>query len=95
MLEREIEVYKKATAAEQEKNETLTAQLNWCETDCATSKQLILQKRAEQEALRVKFSACLHSLQETERTISTLTKVSIQLPCLFTGYSVQNCLLFF
>ncbi|XP_013873924.1 coiled-coil domain-containing protein 40, partial [Austrofundulus limnaeus] len=74
--EKEIEFYKKATAAEEEKNETLTAQLKCCETDCATSKRLIQQKQAEHEALQAKYSACVHSLQETQHTVSTLTKES-------------------
>ncbi|XP_037546378.1 coiled-coil domain-containing protein 40, partial [Nematolebias whitei] len=76
LLEREIEGYKKATAAEQERNETLTVGLNWCEMDSATSKKLISQKRAAQEVLQAKYSACLRSLQETERTVATLTKES-------------------
>uniref|UniRef100_A0A3Q3GWU8 Coiled-coil domain 40 molecular ruler complex subunit n=1 Tax=Kryptolebias marmoratus TaxID=37003 RepID=A0A3Q3GWU8_KRYMA len=74
LLEREIEGYKTATAAEQERNETLTVQLNWCEMDCATSKKLMSQKQADQEALQAAYSACLRSLRETERTLSTLTK---------------------
>ncbi|XP_013856157.1 coiled-coil domain-containing protein 40 [Austrofundulus limnaeus] len=76
VLEKEIEAYKKATAAEEEKNETLTAQLKCCEKDCATSKRLIQQKQAEHEALQAKYSACVHSLQETQHTVSTLTKES-------------------
>ncbi|XP_035515431.1 coiled-coil domain-containing protein 40 [Morone saxatilis] len=74
LLDREIEGYKKSTAEEQEQNETLTMQLNWSQMDCATSKKLISQKQAKQEALQAHYSTCLRTLRETERTLARLTK---------------------
>ncbi|XP_044044651.1 coiled-coil domain-containing protein 40 [Siniperca chuatsi] len=74
LLDREIEGYKKSTTEEQEKNETLTMQLNWSQMDGATSKKLISQKQAQQEALQAHYSTCLRTLRETERTLARLSK---------------------
>ncbi|GLD61065.1 coiled-coil domain-containing protein 40 isoform X2, partial [Lates japonicus] len=74
LLDREIEGYKKSTTEEQEQNETLTMQLNWSQMDVATSKKLISQKQAQQEALQAHYSTCLRTLRETERTLARLTK---------------------
>ncbi|XP_040892417.1 coiled-coil domain-containing protein 40 [Toxotes jaculatrix] len=74
LLDREIEGYKKSTTEEQEQNETLTLQLNWSQLDGATSKKLISQKQAQQEALQAHYSTCLRTLRETERTLARLTK---------------------
>ncbi|XP_010732432.3 coiled-coil domain-containing protein 40 [Larimichthys crocea] len=76
LLDREIEGYKRSTAEEQEKNETLTMQLNWSQMDGATSKKLISQKQAQQEALQAHYSTCLRTLRETERTLARLSKES-------------------
>ncbi|MEQ2247550.1 hypothetical protein ILYODFUR_010445 [Ilyodon furcidens] len=74
LLGRKIEGYKKSTTVEQENNETLTAQLNWCEMDCVTWKKLISQKQMDREVLQAQYSTCLRSLSETKRIVSTLTK---------------------
>lgn len=75
LLDREIEGYKKSTTEEQEQNEMLTMQLNWSQMDCATSKKLMSQKQAQQEALQAHYSTCLRTLRETEHTLTRLTKV--------------------
>ncbi|XP_035993020.1 coiled-coil domain-containing protein 40 isoform X2 [Fundulus heteroclitus] len=74
LLGREIEGYKKSTAVEQENNETLTVQLNWCEMDCVTWNKLISQKQTAREVLQAQYSACLRSLTETKHILATLTK---------------------
>ncbi|XP_041790181.1 coiled-coil domain-containing protein 40 [Chelmon rostratus] len=74
LLDREIEGYKKSTTEEQEKNETLTMQLNWSQLDCSTSKKLISQKQTQQEALQAHYTTCLRTLRETERTLDRLSK---------------------
>ncbi|TKS69266.1 Coiled-coil domain-containing protein 40 [Collichthys lucidus] len=76
LLDREIEGYKRSTAEEQDKNETLTMQLNWSQMDGTTSKKLISQKQAQQEALQAHYSTCLRTLRETERTLARLSKES-------------------
>lgn len=76
LLDREIEGYKKSTTEEQEKNETLTMQLNWSQLDCSTSKKLISQKQTQQEALQAHYTTCLRTLRETERTLDRLSKVA-------------------
>lgn len=86
LLDREIEGYKKSTTEEQEQNETLTMQLNWSQMDCATSKKLISQKQAQQEALQAHYSACLRTLRETERTLARLSKVARGQRQLCTSY---------
>ncbi|XP_034400840.1 coiled-coil domain-containing protein 40 [Cyclopterus lumpus] len=74
LLDREIEGVKRSITEEQEQNETLTVQLNWSQMDGATSKKLISQKQAQQQALQAHYSTCLRSLRETERTFAKLTK---------------------
>ncbi|XP_029366377.1 coiled-coil domain-containing protein 40 [Echeneis naucrates] len=74
LLDREIEGYKKSTTEEQEQNETLTMQLNWSQMDVTTSKKLINQKQAQQEALQARYSTTLRTLRETERTVARLMK---------------------
>ncbi|KAI3352756.1 hypothetical protein L3Q82_019334 [Scortum barcoo] len=74
LLDREIEGYKKSTTEEQEQNETLTMQLSWSQKDGASSKKLISQKQAQQEALQAHYSTCLRTLRETERTLARLSK---------------------
>ncbi|KAF3687185.1 Coiled-coil domain-containing protein 40 [Channa argus] len=76
VLDREIEGYKKSTTEEQELNETLTMKLNWSQVDCATSKKLISQKQAQQEALQADYSTCLRTLRETVHTLARLSKES-------------------
>lgn len=75
LLDRESEGYKKSISGLQEKNEALTKQLNWCETDFTTHKKLISQKQAEQEALLAHYNSCSRALQETEKTLAMCTKV--------------------
>lgn len=75
LLDREIEGYKKSTTEEQERNETLTLQLNRFQMDAATSKTLISQKQAQYEALQAHYSTSLRILRETENTLVRLTKV--------------------
>ncbi|XP_051801088.1 coiled-coil domain-containing protein 40 isoform X2 [Acanthochromis polyacanthus] len=74
LLDREIEGYKKSITAEQDQNETLTIQLNWSQMDCTTSKKLISQKQAQQEALQAHYSTCIRTLRQTEQTLTTLKK---------------------
>ncbi|XP_059199638.1 coiled-coil domain-containing protein 40 [Centropristis striata] len=74
LLDREIEGYKRSISEEQEQNETLTMQLNWSQKDGETSKKLISQKQAQQEALQAHYSTCLRTLRETERSLARLTK---------------------
>ncbi|XP_068444609.1 coiled-coil domain-containing protein 40 isoform X2 [Clinocottus analis] len=74
LLNSEIEGFKRSITEEQERNETLTMQLNWSQMEVATSKKLISQKQAQQEALQAHYSSCLRSLKETERTLASLSK---------------------
>ncbi|TDH16399.1 hypothetical protein EPR50_G00020560 [Perca flavescens] len=74
LLDREIEGYKRFIAEEQEQNETLTMQLNWSQMDSATSKRLISQKQAQQEAQQAHYSTSLRTLRETECTLARLSK---------------------
>ncbi|TNN37043.1 Coiled-coil domain-containing protein 40 [Liparis tanakae] len=74
LLDREVEGLQRSIAEEQELNEALTAQLNWARADGATSKQLIGQKQAQQEALQAHYTTCLHSLRQTDSTLARLTK---------------------
>ncbi|XP_071361508.1 coiled-coil domain-containing protein 40 [Trachinotus anak] len=74
LLDREIEGYKKSITEEQELNETLTLQLNWSQMDVTTSKKLISQKQAQQEALQAHYSTSLRTLRETERSLARITK---------------------
>ncbi|XP_037619782.1 coiled-coil domain-containing protein 40 [Sebastes umbrosus] len=74
LLDREIEGYKRSTTEEQDQNEMLTMQLNWSQMDAATSKKLLSQKQARQEALQAHYSTCLRTLRETESTLARLSK---------------------
>lgn len=76
LLDREIEGYKKSTMKEQEQNEMLTMQLNWSQMDCASTKKLISQKQAQQEAMQAHLSASLRTLKETELSLARLSKVA-------------------
>lgn len=75
LLDREIEGYKKSTTEEQERDETLSMQLNWSQMDGATSRNLISQKQTQQEALQAHYSTCLRTLEETELTLARLSQV--------------------
>lgn len=73
--DREIKVCKKTITEEQEQNEILTMRLNRARMDNATSKSLINQKQAQQEAMQAHYITNLRTLHETERTLAQLTKV--------------------
>uniref|UniRef100_A0A3B4F537 Coiled-coil domain containing 40 n=1 Tax=Pundamilia nyererei TaxID=303518 RepID=A0A3B4F537_9CICH len=77
LLDKDIDGYKKSINAEQEQNEILTLQLNWSQMDCTTTRKLISDKQAQQEALQAHYSTFLLTLQETERTLARLSKVSV------------------
>lgn len=77
LLDKDIDGYKKSINAEQEQNEILTLQLNWSQMDCTTTRKLINDKQAQQEALQAHYSTFLLTLQETERTLARLSKVSV------------------
>lgn len=74
--DREIKVCKKTITEEQEQNEILTMRLNRAQMDNATSKSLINQKQAQQEAMQAHYITNLRTLHETERTLAQLTKES-------------------
>ncbi|XP_039860621.1 coiled-coil domain-containing protein 40 [Simochromis diagramma] len=74
LLDKDIDGYKKSINAEQEQNEILTLQLNWSQMDCTTTRKLISDKQAQQEALQAHYSTFLLTLQETERTLARLSK---------------------
>uniref|UniRef100_A0A8D0GY41 Coiled-coil domain 40 molecular ruler complex subunit n=1 Tax=Sphenodon punctatus TaxID=8508 RepID=A0A8D0GY41_SPHPU len=69
-LETEIEVYKKLITKEEERNELLASILNRSETDCNTSRRLITQCLAKQDALKVEFSTYTRTLHETEQALN-------------------------
>lgn len=75
LLDREIEGYKRSIAEEQEQNVTLTVQLNRSQMDGATSKKLISQMQAKQEALQAHYSTCVRTLRETESNLARLSEV--------------------
>lgn len=77
LLDKDIDGYKKSINAEQEQNEILTLQLNWSQMDCTTTRKLISDKQAQQESLQAHYSTFLLTLQETERTLARLSKVSV------------------
>lgn len=77
LLDKDIDGYKKSINAEQEQNEILTLQLNWSQMDCTTTRKLISDKQAQQEALQAHYSTFLLTLQETEQTLARLSKVSV------------------
>uniref|UniRef100_A0A3B4A5Z1 Coiled-coil domain containing 40 n=1 Tax=Periophthalmus magnuspinnatus TaxID=409849 RepID=A0A3B4A5Z1_9GOBI len=70
-LDRDIKGYKKTITGEQEQNEILTMQLNRAQMDNATTKSLINQKQAQEEAMQTHYSTILRTLQETERNLET------------------------
>lgn len=72
--DREIKGYEKTIIKEQEQNEILTRQLRRVQMDNSTTKSLINQKQAQQEALQTHYSSSLRTLRETERTLAQLTK---------------------
>nr|XP_040042055.1 coiled-coil domain-containing protein 40 isoform X1 [Gasterosteus aculeatus aculeatus] len=74
LLDREIEGYKRSIAEEQEQNATLTVQLNRSQMDGATSKKLISQMQAKQEALQAHYSTCVRTLRETESNLARLSE---------------------
>nr|XP_034963844.1 coiled-coil domain-containing protein 40 [Zootoca vivipara] len=69
-LEIEIEVYKKSIIKEEEKNELLAAILNRSENDANTSRKLIAQSMAKQDAIKVEFGTYTRTLQETEQALN-------------------------
>uniref|UniRef100_UPI003AAAC844 coiled-coil domain-containing protein 40 n=1 Tax=Centroberyx gerrardi TaxID=166262 RepID=UPI003AAAC844 len=75
-MDRETEGYKKSITKEEEQNEVLTMQLKWAQMDSATSKRLISQSQAQQEALQAHYSTYIRTLQETERTLARLNMES-------------------
>lgn len=75
-LDTEIEGFKKSITQEEELNERLTELLNRAQLDSTTSKKLISQSQAQQEALKAHYSTYLRTLQETERTLARLNTVA-------------------
>ncbi|KAM4612412.1 coiled-coil domain-containing protein 40 [Polymixia lowei] len=71
-LDREIEGFKKSITKEEEQNEILTMQLNRAQLDGATSRKLIGQSQAQQEALQAQYGTYLRTLQDTECTLARL-----------------------
>nr|XP_056704614.1 coiled-coil domain-containing protein 40 [Euleptes europaea] len=69
-LEIEIEVYKKSISKEEERNELLASILNRSENDGNTSRKLIAQSIAKQEAMKVEFGTYTRTLQETEQALN-------------------------
>ncbi|XP_032991862.1 coiled-coil domain-containing protein 40 [Lacerta agilis] len=69
-LEIEIEVYKKSIIKEEERNELLAAILNRSENDANTSRKLIAQSVAKQDAMKVEFGTYTRTLQETEQALN-------------------------
>ncbi|XP_008102367.2 coiled-coil domain-containing protein 40 isoform X1 [Anolis carolinensis] len=68
-LEIEIEVYKKSITKEEERNELLASLLNRAENDGNTSRKLISQCLAKQDAMKVEFGTYTRALQETEQAL--------------------------
>nr|XP_060615802.1 coiled-coil domain-containing protein 40 [Anolis sagrei ordinatus] len=68
-LEIEIEVYKKSITKEEERNELLASLLNRAENDGNTSRKLISQCMAKQDAMKVEFGTYTRALQETEQAL--------------------------
>ncbi|XP_077184297.1 coiled-coil domain-containing protein 40 isoform X2 [Paroedura picta] len=69
-LEIEIDVYKKSISKEEERNELLASILNRSENDGNTSRKLIGQSLAKQEAMKVEFGTYTRTLQETEQALN-------------------------
>ncbi|KAJ8364428.1 hypothetical protein SKAU_G00132590 [Synaphobranchus kaupii] len=72
-LDTEIDGFKKSIAEEEERNERLTVLLNRSQLDCDTSRKLIAQNQAQQEALQAKYSTYTRMLQETEQMLARVT----------------------
>ncbi|XP_042614063.1 coiled-coil domain-containing protein 40-like [Cyprinus carpio] len=71
-LDTEIEGYKKSITQEEEQNEHLTLHLNRAQNDGTTSRKLITHSQNHQEVLQAQYSTYTQTLQETEKTLSTL-----------------------
>ncbi|XP_042307658.1 coiled-coil domain-containing protein 40 isoform X2 [Sceloporus undulatus] len=69
-LEVEIEVYKKSIIKEEERNELLASILNRSENDGNTSRKLISQSLAKQDAMKVEFGTYTRTLHETEQALN-------------------------
>ncbi|XP_060108826.1 coiled-coil domain-containing protein 40 isoform X2 [Heteronotia binoei] len=69
-LEIEIEVYKKSISKEEERNELLASILHRSENDGNTSRKLITQSLAKQDAMKVEFGTYTRTLQETEQALN-------------------------
>uniref|UniRef100_A0A8C2EDW1 Coiled-coil domain containing 40 n=1 Tax=Cyprinus carpio TaxID=7962 RepID=A0A8C2EDW1_CYPCA len=74
-LDTEIEGYKKSITQEEEQNEHLTLHLNRAQNDGTTSRKLITHSQNHQEVLQAQYSTYTQTLQETEKTLSTLREV--------------------
>lgn len=74
-LDTEIEGYKKSLTQEEEQNEHLTLHLNRAQNDGTTSRKLITHSQNHQEVLQAQYSTYTQTLQETEKTLSTLREV--------------------
>lgn len=74
-LEIEIEVYKKSISKEEERNELLASILNRSENDGNTSRKLIAQCVAKQDAMKVEFGTYTRTLQETEQALNRANTV--------------------
>ncbi|KAM6971912.1 coiled-coil domain-containing protein 40 [Aplochiton taeniatus] len=71
-LDTEIGGFKKSVTKEQERNELLTVLMNRAQLDSGTSRKLIAQSQAQQEALQAQYSTYARTLQETEKTLARL-----------------------
>ncbi|XP_054833300.1 coiled-coil domain-containing protein 40 [Eublepharis macularius] len=69
-LEVEIEAYKKSISKEEERNELLASLLNRSENDGNTSRKLIAQSLAKQEAMKVELGTYTRTLQQTEQALN-------------------------
>uniref|UniRef100_A0A672I7H4 Coiled-coil domain containing 40 n=1 Tax=Salarias fasciatus TaxID=181472 RepID=A0A672I7H4_SALFA len=72
LVQRETEGYRKSTAEEEERNEALTLQLRWAEADGEASRKLLAQRQAQRDAVRAHYTACLCTLEETQRESGSL-----------------------
>lgn len=86
-LEIEIEVYKKSISKEEERNELLASILNRSENDGNTSKKLIAQSIAKQDAMKVEFGTYTRTLQETEQALGRTNTVR----CWGEGSGITLC----
>ncbi|XP_064178069.1 coiled-coil domain-containing protein 40 [Anguilla rostrata] len=73
LLDTEMEGFKKSITDEEERNERLTVLLNRTQLDCDTSRKLIAQSQAQQEALQAQYSTYTRMLQETEQMLARVT----------------------